>query len=115
METLVGANIIQLEKYLLEIFNKSMTIQERVLLYSNSSVQGSGCYLKEWKSFKSLVNEKHFKQMLESRGVTEDQFVLGISKNLIANKRDKRISWLNLLKKCLLTIYPRIIKIRMEL
>lgn len=106
VETLVGANIIQLEKYLLEIFNKSMTIQERVLLYSNSSVQGSGCYLKEWKSFKSLVNEKHFKQMLESRGVTEDQFVLGISKNLIANKRDKRISWLNLFEEMLINYIP---------
>lgn len=106
MATLEEVNITHLEKYLLEIFNKSMTIQERVLFYSNSSQKGSRCYLKEWKSFKSLVNEKHFKQMLESRDLTENQFVLGISKNQIMNKRNQRISWLNLLEEMLVDYIP---------
>ncbi|WIL44846.1 type 2 lanthipeptide synthetase LanM family protein (plasmid) [Bacillus bombysepticus] len=98
MTIVVEEKNLKLDHYLSEIFNKSMTIDEKIQFYNYQSEEVNCDKLKEWKSIKSLVKDSHFEEMLNSRKLTEKQFAFGVS----AMKLDVNHNfpfWLSLLKK----------------
>lgn len=85
------------ENKLINIFNDSMTIEEKL----QNRVESSGNYdeerLEEWKSIRGLASEKNFEEMLKKKNLTKKEFIYGISKqNFRFETSTKDESWIHL-------------------
>ncbi|WP_458458222.1 type 2 lanthipeptide synthetase LanM [Pseudobutyrivibrio sp.] len=60
-----------------EMIEKARTIQEKRKNFSGKE-KVDYSYLKEWRSARSLLNDKHFNEMLEKNEMTEEEFAYSL-------------------------------------
>lgn len=70
-----------------EMIQRARTIQEKSKAYQGN-VMVDYDYLKEWRSTRTLLNDKHFHEMLDGNDMTEEEFAYSLQPEMDMEKQE---------------------------
>jgi len=70
---------VNMKQILDNIWRKALTIEEKSEYYNKDVSKIDKRKLNEWKSIKSLIDDKYFNEMLSYRHLTEEAFAFSVS------------------------------------